>query len=144
MEKSSHSTFTLEVKYHMRHILISAFFVLLLSACDPMSLMPGAQEKFVDQGFKTAISLIELYHIRMGEYPKKMNEIKYTGDWDLIYQQFVKYRKLDNGYQLDVKDNKISQKLSYPKEFWSGLGLVATNVQGFIDQPIEKNKFNSI
>lgn len=115
----------------MRKIGFILVCVISLSACDPMSLMPGAQQKFADQGFKTMIALVELHRIRTGAYPNELTEIRFTGDWDPIYQQFVTYKKLDKGYKLDVKDQKLAKSMVYPRDFWSGLGLAATNVQGY-------------
>ncbi len=115
----------------MKRALLLLFMAFLVSACDPMSFMPDAQEKFVDQGFKTAIALVELHRIRTGEYPNTLEEIRFTGEWDPLYSQFVEYNKLDNGYELNADQRQIKENLSYPPEFWRGLGLKSTNVQGF-------------
>ncbi len=115
----------------MKRSLLLLFMMFLVSACDPMSFMPDAQEKFVDQGFKTAIALVELHRIRTGEYPDSLGEIRFTGEWDPIYSQFVEYKKLDNGYELNADQQQMKEKLSYPPEFWQGLGLKSTNVKGF-------------
>lgn len=114
----------------MHRALIILAATLSLSACDPMSMMPGNQTAFADQGFKTAIALVELHRIRNGEYPQSLDALEYTGDWDPIHYQFVSYKRLEGGYGLNVATN-MAEKLDYPADFFSGLGLVATNVGGF-------------
>lgn len=115
----------------MRNIILALVLILSVSACDMSSFMPDAQGKFADQGYKTSIALIQLHYVRTGAYPSTLNDIKFTGDWDPIYQQFVEYKKIGEGYQLNIRDKEMAKELSYPKEFWSGLGLLSTNVQGF-------------
>ena len=110
---------------------ITILLLIFLAGCDFNSFMPGAQEKFVDQGYKTAIALIELHKLRTGQYPNTLNDIKYTGDWDQMYRAFINYKKLETGYSIEVKDSTIANKLTYPSDFWSGLGVTQTNVQGF-------------
>ncbi len=89
-----------------------------------------ADRKFGDQGFKTAIALIELHKARFGDYPETLNELKFTGDWDALALSSVSYRKLDEGYELNVVKGWVGRpELTYPVEFWRGLGLVKTNVK---------------
>jgi hypothetical protein len=96
--------------------------VLCLFACN---FQENADQKFADQHFKTAISLIELHKARIGNYPKTLSELQFTGDWDLIALQSVKYKKVDKGYRLSVIRGWIGQpQLHYPKEFWQGLGIL--------------------
>lgn len=115
----------------MRKITLSLILALSVSACDQIPFMSLAQEKFADQGFKTAIALIELHRVRTGEYPPTLQDIEFKGDWDPIYQTFVTYKKQESGYQLNMRDEEMAKKISYPEKFWSGLGLFSTNVQGF-------------
>ena len=44
--------------------------ILIMLGCMPNVLKEQANQKFGDQHFKTAISLIELHKIREGEYPR--------------------------------------------------------------------------
>jgi len=102
--------------------------VLLLSACD---FQKDADAKFGDQHFKTAISLIELHKTRFGSYPETLKDLKFTGDWDGIALSGVEYRRLDTGYELNLVRGWIGKpNVSYPPEFWKGLGLVNSNVKG--------------
>jgi len=85
--------------------------------------------KFGDQSFKTAISLIELYHIRHGVYPAALTDLDFTGDWDAISINSVRYERLPDGYALDITRGWVGKPtLSYPPQFWQGLGLRRTNV----------------
>lgn len=109
----------------------SLLIILVLSSCFPDGFQESANQKFGDQHFKTAISLIELHKIREGEYPLTLDSLKYIGDWDRIIFSSVKYKKLDNGYELDLVNGWIGkpEELKYPKDFWKGLGLVKSNVK---------------
>lgn len=110
-------------------IALLVAWVLVSSACSFQRQMDG---KFGDQDFKTAIALVELYKVRHGDYPQTLSDLHYLGGWDPIYLQGVKYRRLGNGYELDIERGWIGKpKLSYPPGFWHGLGIVATNVGGF-------------
>jgi hypothetical protein len=85
-----------------------------LSAC---AFKKEADQKFGDQHFKTAISLIELHKIRFGEYPFSLRDLKFTGDWDQIALANVEYKRVGK------------PELKYPDEFWKGLGLIRSNVK---------------
>ena len=85
--------------------------------------------KFGDQSFKTAVALIELYHVRHGVYPASLADLDFTGDWDPIAVNSVRYERLSDGYALDVTRGWVGKPtLSYPPAFWRGLGLRRTNV----------------
>ncbi len=122
----------------MKSIAVSLLLLtaVLLTACDPFSFMPQADEKFADQGYKSTIALIELYRIRNGNYPTSLSAITFTGEWDQIYRQFVSYKLRENGYELHLRKTSTLSSLHYPPEFWRGLGMVATNVEGFPGHPI--------
>jgi hypothetical protein len=114
----------------MKSIKLSGviLFVLLLAACD---FQKEADQKFGDQNFKTAIALIELQKIRYGEYPESLKDIRYAGDWDAIGIGSVEYKRIAGGYELNIKRGWVGEPtLSYPADFWQGLGIVATNVGG--------------
>ena len=109
-----------------------AAFILLtalaLSACD---FYKDADAQFGDQHFKTAISLIELHKIRFGAYPETLKDLQFMGDWDGIALSGVEYRRLDTGYELNLVRGAIGKpNVSYPPDFWKGLGLVKSNVKG--------------
>jgi len=95
------------------------------------ALKQEADAKFGDQHFKTTIALVELYKLRHGSYPETLKDLTFTGDWDAIALQSVTYRRVGDGYELDITRGWVGQPtLSYPPEFWKGLGLVASNVGG--------------
>jgi hypothetical protein len=102
--------------------------LLLLGGCNfPTSFF---DEKFGDQHFKTSISLIELHKLRTGAYPESLDDLKFTGDWDRIATRSVEYRRLDTGYELNIDRGWMGRpELSYPPEFWRGLGIVKSNVK---------------
>ena len=90
-----------------------------------------ADAKFGDQNFKSAVALIELHKVRFGSYPDRLTDLKFTGDWDQIWIAAVEYRKLDDGYELNVTRGWVGEPdLKYPAEFWRGLGIRKTNVKG--------------
>jgi hypothetical protein len=83
----------------------------------------------VDQRFKTAIALIELHRLRFGSYPVSLDELQFLGGRDRSALTNLRYEKLPDGYALDVVTGPGSKpKLTYPSEFWRGLGLRRTNV----------------
>ena len=89
-----------------------------------------ADRKFGDQHFKTAIALIELHKIRFGEYPASLTDLKFVGEWDQIALSSIAYKRLDNGYELNVTRGWVGKPdLGYPPEFWHGLGLVKSNLK---------------
>ena len=110
-------------------------FVLLLSmfmfGCIPENFIDESNKAFGDQHFKSAIQIIELHHIRAGEYPETLNDVKYLGDWDHIIFSSVTYKKLDVGYELNLTNGWMGapKELEYPDDFWNGLGLVKSNLK---------------
>lgn len=101
--------------------------VALLTGCN---LKEQADAKFGDQGFKTAIALIELHKVRFGEYPEQLRDLQFTGDWDPIALRSVEYRRTGSGYELNLTKGWVSMPsaLAYPPSFWQGLGLVKSNL----------------
>jgi len=93
--------------------------------------MAMADEKFGDQHFKTAISLIELHKVRYGQYPDSLSQLTYLGEFDPVAFASVKYEKLPDGYALDLKGMFTGKPLAldYPAKFWNGLGLKRSNVK---------------
>ena len=90
-----------------------------------------ADAKFGDQSFKTVIALIELHKVRFGTYPERLKDLQFTGDWDPIALNSVEYRRLDLGYELNLTRGWVSKPttLSYPSDFWRGIGLVKSNLK---------------
>ena len=97
-------------------------------ACGRVTKQADAQ--FGDQNFKSAIALIELHKVRFGSYPDQLSDLKFTGQWDQIWMSAVRSTKLADGYELEVVRGWVgTPELSYPPEFWQGLGLRKTNVR---------------
>ncbi len=79
--------------------------------------------------FKMAIALIELHRLRLGTYPTSLAELQFLDAQDRDSLEWVKYEKLADGYALDVVRPVAASKLSFPAEFWRGLGLRRSNVK---------------
>src|SRR5437660_12613802 len=47
--------------------------------------------QFSDQHLKTTVALIELHKVCYGEYPGSLSDLKFTGQWDQIALQSVRY-----------------------------------------------------
>lgn len=111
-------------------IIVSTWLLaasLFLSGC---GFQKQADAKFGGHYFKTAIALIELHKVHTSAYPDSLNDISYTGDWDRLPLSSVKYAKLDDGYELDLVQGWVGQPtLTYPPEFWTGLGLRRSNMK---------------
>ena len=105
-------------------VLVTTF---ALSAC---AVQKEFDQKFGDQHFKTSIALIELHKVRFGEYPNSLSELKFTGEWDQIALGSVSYKRVANGYELDVVKGWVGKpELSYPPEFWRNLGVLRSNMK---------------
>lgn len=120
----------------MKSIKITLLLLLAiaLNGCGFEGFQQEAGKKFGDQHFKTAISLIELHKIREGNYPETLQHLKYLGDWDMMIFGSLQYKKLDEGYELNLIDPfsgaKIKEEgLKYPGDFWNGLGLKSSNMK---------------
>ena len=112
----------------MTRILILVVLV-GLSGCD-LAFPPGADEKFGDQNFKSAVSAIELHKTRNGTYPDTLADLEYLGDWDGIWVNSVRYEKVESGYNLYVERGFMSEpELKLPAGYKVGLGLVDSNVE---------------
>lgn len=108
-------------------ISLALVLAISLASCD---FQKEADAKFGDQHFKTAISLIELHKVRNGSYPASLNDIQFAGDWDAIALASVEYVKLEAGYELNVTRGWVDTPvLTYPKEFWQGLGILKSNLR---------------
>lgn len=116
----------------MKPVLVLVL-VALVAGC---SFQQQADTQFGDQHFKTAIALIELHKVGTGQYPQTLGELRYTGNWDAIATRSVEYRRLGDGYELDIRRGWVgAPQLAYPADFWRGLGIVATKICGL---PVRK------
>jgi len=83
-----------------------------------------------DQLFKMAIALVELHRVRTGTYPDSLDDLQFLSAYDRhSLVKGLRYEKLPDGYALDVvRPNGEKPELSYPPDFWKGLGIRRTNV----------------
>lgn len=110
-----------------RVLVLALTLAVVTSGCD---FHKQVDAQFGDQHFKTAISLIELHKVRTGSYPATLADLRFIGDWDQIALSSVEYKRSGAGYELDVVRGWVGQPdLTYPAEFWSGLGLERSNLR---------------
>lgn len=103
---------------------------LLLAGVAGCEFQAAADAKFGDQHFKTVIALVELQKLRSGSYPEQLKDLQFTGDWGAIAINSVEYKRVGSGYELNVVRGWVGKPtLSYPPEFWRGLGLVKSNMK---------------
>jgi hypothetical protein len=117
----------------MKKLAVLFFAAGLLLGCNKINkLEEEADLKFGDQHFKSSVALIELYKVRHGHYPPVKDSIDFIGDWDKMYLMPVEYKRLPDGYELnlvrDFKGNDNIPDLKYPPAFWKGLGLKKSNL----------------
>jgi hypothetical protein len=85
--------------------------------------------QFGDQHLKTTIALLELHKVRYGKYPDSLRDLKFTGQWDQIALQSVRYyTNADRtAYYVEVKTGWIGKpNLKMPDEFWRGTGYTTS------------------
>jgi len=85
----------------------------------------GPDNMFGDQHLKTAVALIELHKTRYGKYPASLDELKFTGQWDQIALNNVRYYPNPDrtAYFVEVERGWVAKpKLEVPAEFWQGTG----------------------
>jgi len=100
----------------------------IISGCD--FTFPGADAKFGNQNFVSAVSIIELYKLRNESYPSSLKELEFLGDWDAIWLSAVRYEKNSEGYNLFLERGWIGKPtLEFPEKFKKGLGIIETNVE---------------
>ncbi|MGJ3257116.1 MAG: hypothetical protein ACFE0K_12430 [Alcanivorax sp.] len=111
----------------MRKALIFFSLLALIAGCEFK--IPGVDEQFGEQNFVSAVSMIELYNVRNGEYPQSLGDLEFLGDWDGIWLSAVRYEKTDSGYNLFIERGWAGKpSLAFPVEFKQGLGIQDTNV----------------
>lgn len=85
----------------------------------------GPDQMFGDQHLKTAVALIELHKVRYGLYPASLAELTFTGNWDDIALNSVRYaaNATRSAYYLEVARGWAGKpELAMPAEFWQGTG----------------------
>jgi hypothetical protein len=86
----------------------------------------GPDAMFGDQHLKTAVALIELHKVRKGRYLEDLSKLQFTGQWDMIALQSVRYVVAEDGssYFVEVQRGWIGKpELIMPAEFWRGTGF---------------------
>lgn len=81
--------------------------------------------QFGDQHLKTAVALIELHKVRHGKYPDSLKDLKFTGQWDQIALQNVRYvpSPKRDAYYIEVERGWVGKpSFEMPPEFWKGTG----------------------
>jgi len=89
----------------------------------------GPDHMFGDQHLKTVVALIELHKVRYGRYPSSLSDLKFTGQWDQIALQSVRYypNKDRTAYYIEVERGWIGKPdLEMPDEFWRGTGYTTS------------------
>ena len=80
---------------------------------------------FGDQHLKTAVALIELHKIRYGRYPQTLRELRFTGQWDQLALNSVRYDAAPDGskYYVEVVRGWMGKPvLNMDPKFWQGTG----------------------
>ena len=114
---------------HGVELVLARAEVLRLLAHEHSDRMPISAKHEIDQRFTTAIALLELHRLRFGTYPESFSDLQFVGVYDVRMLQGLRYEKLSEGYSLDiVMRTGTTPDLSYPAEFWKGLGIRRTNV----------------
>jgi hypothetical protein len=89
----------------------------------------GPDAMFGDQHLKTTVALIELHKVRFGKYPGSLSDLKFTGQWDQIALQSVRYYPNADrtAYYVEVERGWIGKPdLVMPDEFWRGTGYTVS------------------
>lgn len=80
---------------------------------------------FGDQHLKTTVALIELHKVRFGKYPDSLSDLKFTGPWDQVALQSVRYYPNADRteYYVEVERGWVGKPdLKMPEQFWQGTG----------------------
>src|ERR1044072_6955006 len=79
-------------------------------------------QQFGDQPIKTAVALIELHKVRTGRYPENLQQLRFTGQWDILALQSVRYIAAADGksYFVEVQRGWIGKPaMELPPDFWN-------------------------
>jgi len=96
----------------------------------PFTIRRSLHPDAADQLFTFAIAFIELHRLRFGTYPDSLEALPFLSAYDRhSLVKGLRYEKLPDGYALDVvRSNGEKPELSYPPDFWKGLGIRRSNV----------------
>lgn len=111
-------------------ILIAVVAVMIAIYCAIHSVFSsgmtsGFDNMFGDQHLKTTVALVELHKLRYGRYPATLKDLKFTGQWDQIALQSVRYYSNEDGsaYYVEVERGWVAKPtFTMPTEFWQGTG----------------------
>ncbi|MBL7833270.1 MAG: hypothetical protein JNK18_04920 [Cyclobacteriaceae bacterium] len=127
----------------MKNLCYILAITLILPSCFPADLkekmndqMNKMQITIADQAFRGMLGEIELHKLRTGKYPASLSDLQFLNSFDSAHLSSVEYHLLDSGYELNLnmKAATLNGKqtnivLSYPKEFWHGLGCIKSNLK---------------
>jgi hypothetical protein len=106
-------------------LVLVAGGILAVRSAIQSGITKGPDELFGDQHLKTAVALIELHKVRFGTYPGSLSDLKFTGQWDQIALQNVRYYPNANrtAYYIEVERGWVGKPhLKMQDEFWHGTG----------------------
>jgi len=109
-------------------VLLGAAGIFVVRQIVASGITKGPDAMFGDQHLKTSVALIELHKVRYGKYPGSLKELKFTGQWDRIALQSVRYyANADRtAYFIEVERGWMGKPtLEIPEEFWRGTGYSA-------------------
>ena len=123
--------------------LIYLAMAFVLSSCFPGDLkekmneqMNKMQVDLADQTFRRMLGEIEMHKLRNTKYPASLSELQFMNSFDSINFHAVEHHLLDSGYELNLhmkaarlNGTQTEVMLSYPKEFWRGLGCSTSNLK---------------
>jgi hypothetical protein len=104
-------------------LLVSGYFVIRYVVATGIT--RTVDNQFGDQHLKTAVALIELHKVRYGRYPDSLRDLRFTGSWDAIALNSVRYYPSPNrdAYYIEVERGWMGKPtLVTPTEFWKGSG----------------------
>jgi hypothetical protein len=122
-------SFTLIALICVAAIILVVSGILAVRSIIASGITRGPDNMFGDQHLKTTVALIELHKVRFGKYPGSLSELKFTGQWDQIALQSVRYyTNADRtAYYVEVERGWIGKpELEMPAEFWRGTGYTTT------------------
>ena len=106
-------------------LLVVGAGYLVVKAVFNTDFVHSMDDKFGDQHLKTTVALVELHKLRYGRYPATLKDLNFTGEWDKIALQSVRYTCNPEGtaYYLEVSRGWMSKPtFVMPTEFWRGTG----------------------
>jgi len=110
-------------------VFIIAGGILTINSIIRSGITKGPDNMFGDQHLRTTVALIELHKVRFGRYPKSLTDLKFTGQWDQIALQSVRYYPNQEGtaYYVEVERGWVGKPdVKMPDEFWRGTGYTTS------------------